>query len=117
MLLDFRIQAGTRFSLRDKRLFEISEFEITRVNCKSNFICFSSNPLKTELTLPHSILEESIFDLRYVRLYGIDISTEKRLKYLQTMETLIRRRALRCLIRVCAVCQLPFFRGLQSSMG
>ena len=25
--------AGTRFSLRDKRLFEISEFEITRVNC------------------------------------------------------------------------------------
>ena len=26
-------RSGTRFSLRDKRLFEINEFEITRVNC------------------------------------------------------------------------------------
>ena len=36
MLLDFHVKAGTRFSLRDKRLFEISEVEITRVNsiCK-----------------------------------------------------------------------------------
>ena len=33
LLLDVRVSAGTRFSLRDKRLFEISEFEITRVNC------------------------------------------------------------------------------------
>ena len=35
MLLDFHVLAGTRFSLRDKRLFEISEFEIARVNCIS----------------------------------------------------------------------------------
>ena len=33
LLLDFYVKAGTRFSLRDKRLFEISEFEIARVNC------------------------------------------------------------------------------------
>ena len=33
ILLDFHVKAGTRFSLRDKRLFEISEVEITRVNC------------------------------------------------------------------------------------
>ena len=32
---------GTRFSLRDKRLFEISEIEITRVNC--NYINFQSS--------------------------------------------------------------------------
>ena len=37
MLSDFHVRAGTRFSLRDKRLFEISEVEITRVNC----ICLS----------------------------------------------------------------------------
>ena len=37
LLLDFHVKAGTRFSLRDKRLFEISEVEITRVNC----ICFA----------------------------------------------------------------------------
>ena len=33
LLLGFHV--GTRFSLRDKRLFEISEVEITRVNCIS----------------------------------------------------------------------------------
>ena len=32
-MLDFHVKVGTRFSLRDKRLFEISEVEITRVNC------------------------------------------------------------------------------------
>ena len=32
-LLDFHAEAGTRVSLRDKRLFEISEVEIMRVNC------------------------------------------------------------------------------------
>ena len=33
LLLDFHVKTGIRFSLRDKRLFEISEIEITRVNC------------------------------------------------------------------------------------
>ena len=33
LLVDLCVKTGTRFSLRDKRLFEISEFEITRVNC------------------------------------------------------------------------------------
>ena len=32
MLLDFNIKTGTRFSLQDKRLFEISEVDITRVH-------------------------------------------------------------------------------------
>ena len=35
MLLDFHVKAATRFSLRNKRLFEISYFEITGVNCIS----------------------------------------------------------------------------------
>ena len=33
MLLDSHDKTGTRFSLRDKRLFEKSEIEITRVYC------------------------------------------------------------------------------------
>ena len=33
LLLDVHVSARTRFSLRDKRLFEISEFKITGVNC------------------------------------------------------------------------------------
>ena len=33
LLLDSHVKAGTSFSLRDKRLFEISEVEIKGVNC------------------------------------------------------------------------------------
>ena len=32
-MLDFYVKTGIRFSLRDKRLFEITEVEITRVDC------------------------------------------------------------------------------------
>ena len=34
LVLDFHVKkTGTRYSLRDKQLFEISEVEITRVDC------------------------------------------------------------------------------------
>ena len=33
LLLDFHVDTGTRFSLRDKRLFEISDVEKTKVDC------------------------------------------------------------------------------------
>ena len=33
----FHVSTGTRFSLRDKRLYEISEVNITRVDCTVNF--------------------------------------------------------------------------------
>ena len=33
LMLDFYDKTGIRFSLRDKRLFEITEVEITRVDC------------------------------------------------------------------------------------
>ena len=35
LLLDLHVKTGTRFSFRDKRLFEISDVEITRVDCMS----------------------------------------------------------------------------------
>ena len=38
LLLDFHVKTGTRFSLRHKRLFEISE-QITRVDCFCNCSC------------------------------------------------------------------------------
>ena len=37
LLLDFHVKTGMRFSLRDKRLFEINEVKITRVDCTINF--------------------------------------------------------------------------------
>ena len=33
LILDFYVKTGIRLSLRDKRLFDITEVEITRVNC------------------------------------------------------------------------------------
>ena len=33
LMLDFYVKTGIRHSLRDKRLFEITEVEITRVDC------------------------------------------------------------------------------------
>ena len=33
LMLDFYVKTGIRFSLRDKKLFEITEVEITRVDC------------------------------------------------------------------------------------
>ena len=33
LILDFCVKTRTRFSLRDKQLFEITEVEITRVDC------------------------------------------------------------------------------------
>ena len=35
LMLDFYVKTGIRYSLRDKRLFEITEVEITRVDCTS----------------------------------------------------------------------------------
>ena len=33
LMLDFYVETRIKFSLRDKRLFEITEVEITRVDC------------------------------------------------------------------------------------
>ena len=40
LVLDFCVRTRTRFSLRDKRLFEITEVEITRVDCITVCISF-----------------------------------------------------------------------------
>ena len=37
LMLDLYVKTGVRFSLRDKRLFEITEVEITRVDCSFYF--------------------------------------------------------------------------------
>ena len=38
LMLDFYVKTGIRFSLRDKRLFEITEVEITRVDCITTIV-------------------------------------------------------------------------------
>ena len=41
MMLDFYVKTGVRFSLRDKQLFEITEVEITRVDCTNQTILYA----------------------------------------------------------------------------
>ena len=42
LILDFCVITRTRFSVRDKRLFEITEVEITRVDCSFHLLHRSS---------------------------------------------------------------------------
>ena len=50
LMLNFYVKTGIRFSLRDKRLFEITEVEITRVDCilKSQLSLFQYKPCISE---------------------------------------------------------------------
>ena len=43
LMLDLYVKTGIRFSRRDKRLFEITEIEITRVDCIFKFIYNENN--------------------------------------------------------------------------
>ena len=40
LMLDFYVKTGIKLSLRDKRLFEITEVEITRIDCIFNCFVF-----------------------------------------------------------------------------
>ena len=51
LILDFYIKTGIRFSLRDKRLFEITEVEITRVDC-----ILKSNNIKCTILLFYTVV-------------------------------------------------------------
>ena len=65
LLLDFYVKTGIRFSLRDKRVFEITEVEITRVDCirlqavlefapNSLFVCFCKCIHKAKVSVGQS---------------------------------------------------------------
>ena len=43
LMLDFYVKTRIRFSLRDKQLFEITEVEITRVDC--SFVVFEDKAM------------------------------------------------------------------------
>ena len=76
-----------------------------------NSICLTKHLTHCRLNrLSHTIYWKSPISIFwYVRLWDLHIPREKWLNYLQTVETLIRRRILRPLIWVCTVCQLPFY--------
>ena len=46
IVLDFHVEKGTRFSLRDKWLCEVSEVEITRIDCTYIYLTFSKRDNK-----------------------------------------------------------------------
>ena len=51
LLLDFCVKTRIKFSLRDKQLFEITEVEITRVDCITNVshTLYSMNQFFTDI--------------------------------------------------------------------
>ena len=66
IILDFYAKTRTRFSLRDKRLFEITEVEITRVDCiyfrhiYVRIILQSANNLYFEILSKMKFLEKAV---------------------------------------------------------
>ena len=57
LLVDLCVKTGTRFSLRDKRLFEIREVEITRVDCiKISSTAAETNTLRGKIQLQMRLL-------------------------------------------------------------
>ena len=49
LMLDFYVKTGIRFSVRDKRLFEITEVEITRVDCIRKMLLMKDRSFLHEL--------------------------------------------------------------------
>ena len=68
LMLDFYVKTGIRFSLRDKRLFEITEVEITRVDCT---LLHGKNKLFHFRTISLIILESHFSDFLHPRLLEI----------------------------------------------
>ena len=59
LILDFCVKTRTRFSLRDKRLFEITEVEITGVDCIYIYTPCNFSPLG-EISGSIELLENSL---------------------------------------------------------
>ena len=56
LMLDFLVITRIGFSLRDKRLFEITEVEITRVSCNYiHYMLFYTTPAKICINLAQNI--------------------------------------------------------------
>ena len=59
LMLDFYVKTMIRFSLRDKRLFEITEVEITRVDCICILVLFDSKSDPSGLAIATGMLNSS----------------------------------------------------------
>ena len=69
LMLDFCVNTGIRFSLRDKRLFEITEVEIARVDCIIEILFYSI--LETLKQLCHHLCRlHSVYGGPHSWLYG-----------------------------------------------
>ena len=80
-LLDFHVKTGTRFSLRDKRLFEISEVEITRVDCNykySDFDCIYkySDFFAANMWVAFSAKDINIFAIFQERNFNVTLANK-----------------------------------------
>ena len=71
LMLDLYVKKGIRFSLRDKRLFEITKVEITRVDCIYILGVFTEKPYYSkplEGSVVYSPTKSSSRDVSDVRI-------------------------------------------------
>ena len=76
LILDFCVITRTRFFLRDKRLFEITEVEITRVDCTCIcvFAAFKgSNALKITFKLSVQLLQSTCQNITLLSKYNCHV--------------------------------------------
>ena len=77
LMLDFYVKTGIRFSLRDKRLFEITEVEITRVDCMLRIVnkcgkVFSERQYLNRHMVSHEKLSCSSCSKTFTRLDNLE---------------------------------------------
>ena len=93
LVLDLKVKTRIRFSLRDKRLFEITEGEITRVDCIGTPPCFFRHFCKGKYVFMTSyslswavyLFENGIYSL-------MKVYTPREAKCLFQQSTLFRRK-------------------------
>ena len=73
LLVDLCVIIGTRFSVRDKQLFEISEVEITRVDCNSSVDMLFRH--KQIISIRHTLNTSRQYSVFYAKVAMMQIAT------------------------------------------
>ena len=67
LMLDFYVKTGIRFSLRDKRLFEITKVMITKVDCIMKFPhCLTAESAWLQENVKNALERDNCFESCYL---------------------------------------------------
>ena len=89
LVLDFYVKTRVRFSLRDKRLFEITEVEITRVDCTLVFYVFPTGSVLYVLIFGGVMRSYGVFFLKFQERFHAKASEVAVMSLIQNIITSI----------------------------